>query len=414
MDLLLLQERGLTKDTVSHESTSTDSESLLGSCRLLLQLAGTSCSEGKENTDAILDQDYRSDKQRVRALGLAHGVTLRLRRLAWKKLNLNMLPLVFKNQEGRYALLAKMNEGQALIQEYDQPAPMVVGTKAFQQEWGDWIVQVQGPALKFDITWFIPEFMRHRKLIGEVLVFSLMLQFLALMLPLFFQVVMDKVLVHQALSTLDVLVFVLVIVGLFEVVLRGLRDYLFAHTANRIDIALGIKLFRHLLGLPLLYFKHRQVGAIITRVQELDSIRDFLTGSILTLCVDVLFSFVFIGVMFWLSPLLTWLVLASFPFYFLLARYTTAPLQSRIEEQFQTSAVNTAFLNESVSGAEAVKSLAIEPRMQRRWEAQTRDMSVAVFRYPDPQQSGESWRHAAAKTDWGGGYLGRRQSRHGP
>ncbi len=106
---------------------------------------------------------------------------------------------------------------------------------------------------------------------------------------------MDKVLVHRALSTLDVLVVVLVVVGVFEVVLKGFREYLFAHTSNRIDIGLGIKLFRHLLGLPLLYFKHRQVGAIITRVQELDSIRDFLTGSMLTLCVDVVFTFVFFG-----------------------------------------------------------------------------------------------------------------------
>lgn len=125
------------------------------------------------------------------------------------------------------------------------------------------------------MSWFIPAFVHHRHLIGEVLLFSLMLQFLALATPLFFQVVMDKVFVHKALSTLDVLVVVLVVVGVFEVILKGLREYLFAHTTNRMDVVLGVKLFKHLLGLPLAYFKHRQVGAIITRVQELDSIRDF-------------------------------------------------------------------------------------------------------------------------------------------
>ncbi|WP_241430285.1 ABC transporter transmembrane domain-containing protein [Vibrio sp. 624788] len=202
---------------------------------------------------------------------------------------------------------------------------------------------------------------------------------MALVTPLFFQVIMDKVLVHQALATLDVLVVVLVVVGVFEVILKGLREYIFVHTSSRIDIGLGIKLFRHLLGLPLNYFKQRQVGAIIMRVQELDSIRDFLTGSMLTLSVDLLFTFVFFGVMYWLSPMLTLLVLATLPLYFLIACFSTKPLQEKIEHQFQTSAVNSAFLNETVSSSETLKSLAIEPKMQRRWESQTKDMVEAGF-----------------------------------
>lgn len=267
-----------------------------------------------------------------------------------------------------------------LIQEPTEPTPKIIKNAAFVEQWSGEVIRLSGPTLRFDISWFIPEFIRHRRLISEVLVFSLLLQLMALISPLFFQVVMDKVLVHNALTTLDVLVIVLVIVGVFEQILSGLREYLFMHTTNRIDIQLGVKLFRHLLGLPLLYFKNRQVGAIVTRVHQLGNIRDFLTGSAMTLCVDVLFTFIFFGVMAWLSLPLTLIVLASLPFYALVAWLTTKPLQKRIEQQFMFSAMNTSLLTESVAGAETIKSLALEPRIQRRWESQTRDQVEANFR----------------------------------
>ncbi|NBI51309.1 peptidase domain-containing ABC transporter [Photobacterium alginatilyticum] len=349
-------------------------QSALACSRLLLQLAGIELK--KDEGDPALELPL---KKLVQQYGRAHGINLSLGRLKCADISQQHLPLAYRKVNGDFVVLARISDEQALIQASDAVSPQVVSLEELYAQWGGEVVTLQGAALRFDVSWFIPEFVRHRKLIGEVLIFSLMLQLLALATPLFFQVVMDKVLVHHALSTLDVLVLVLVVVGVFEVVLKGLREYLFAHTSNRIDIGLGIKLFRHLLGLPLLYFKHRQVGAIITRVQELDSIRNFLTGSMLTLCVDVAFTMVFFGVMAWLSPQLTCIVLASLPLYFLLARWSTGPLQVRIERQFQTSAINTSFLNESVSGAETIKSLAVEPRMQRRWESQTKEMVEAGF-----------------------------------
>ncbi|PKG38883.1 type I secretion system permease/ATPase [Psychromonas sp. Urea-02u-13] len=352
---------------------SKDISSALACAVLLLKLSGVEIVNGLENTD-----DF-SFKKTLLKFSLANNVNFIQSSLPVNKLSSDMLPLAFKNKAGRYVVLAKMSSEQALIQSPEEAEPQVVSLDELKKNWSGEVIIMQGASLRFDVSWFIPEFVRHRKLFFEVLLFSLMLQLLALATPLFFQVVMDKVLVHNALSTLDVLVMVLVIVGVFEVVLKGLREFLFAHTTNRIDIELGIKLFRHLLGLPLLYFKQRQVGAIITRVQELDSIRDFLTGSMLTLCVDVLFTFVFFGVMFWLSPLLTCIVLFSLPFYFILAWLSTKPLQKRIELQFQTSAMNASFLNESVSGVETIKSLAVEPFMQRRWESQTQEMVKAGF-----------------------------------
>ncbi|EAQ65453.1 hypothetical protein MED121_22317 [Marinomonas sp. MED121] len=349
--------------------------SALDSCRLLLQLSGI-----KELFSPVELSQGGLLKEILKQYGKENHCEFRLKRLKFADIESQTLPIVYQQKKGEFAVLARVADQQALIQSPDSATPDILSFEELKSDWHGNIIVLQNAKQRFDIAWFIPEFVKHRRLIIEVLLFSLMLQILALATPLFFQLVMDKVMVHQALSTLDVLVFILLVVGIFEIILKGLRDYLFAHTSNRIDINLGIKLFRHLLGLPLLYFKHRQVGAIITRVQELDSIRDFLTGSMLTLFVDVLFTFVFFVVMFWLSPTLTYLVLASLPFYFLLARYSTSPLQASIERQFQAEAMNTSFLNETVSGAETIKSLAVEPRMQRRWESQTGEMVIAGFK----------------------------------
>lgn len=355
-------------------NTALDRKAAISCCRMMLRLSGV-----KEPVNGTEIDESISFKKTIRSYGKFNQVDLNLCRLKLNKIKPDLLPLTFQQQDGSFVVLVRLSETQALIQSPDSSPPLVLALSELHAQWCGYAILLQGPSLRFDVSWFIPEFVRHRRLLAEVLLFSLMLQLLALATPLFFQVVMDKVLVHQALSTLDVLVFVLLIVGVFEVLLKGLREYLFAHTSNRIDIGLGIKLFRHLLGLPLLYFKHRQVGAIITRVQELGSIREFLTGSMLTLGVDVLFSVVFFAVMYWLSPLLTVLVLATLPVYFMLAYFSTNPLQARIEKQFQTSSINTSFLNESVSGAETIKSLAVEPHMQRRWESQTEDMVSAGF-----------------------------------
>src|SRR5262249_16890506 len=144
---------------------------------------------------------------------------------------------------------------------------------------------------------------------------SFFLQLFALVSPLFFQVVIDKVLVHRSMSTLDVLIIGLIAIAMFEAILGALRTYLFAHTTNRIDVALGARLCRHRMGLPTAYFQARRVGDSVARVRELENIRQFLTSSALTLVIDLVFTFVFLMVMFYYSPLLTFVVLGAFPIY---------------------------------------------------------------------------------------------------
>ncbi|WP_435236389.1 ABC transporter transmembrane domain-containing protein [Psychromonas sp. PT13] len=354
-------------------NTGSVTPSALKCCDILIQLNGIKL------IPIEFDAGYKKFAQYLKQLSKHYGLTLKQSQVKWKKLSANKLPLSFETVEGEHIVLAKLADDKALIQRAEHPSPEVISIADLESIWSGKIVSISESKLNFDVSWFIPEFVRFKGLLGEVLVLSLFLQILALILPLFFQVVMDKVLVHNALSTLDVLVMVLLIVGVFEVVIKGLREYLFVHTTNRVDIRLGLKLFKHLLGLPLAYFKSRQVGVIVTRVSELDSIRNLLTGAALTLLVDVSFTFVFLGVMYYLSAQLTFIVLAILPLYLLIAWLTAKPLEKRIEHQFQCGAQNTAFLTETIYGSETVKSLAIEPIFQRKWEQQTQEVVKANF-----------------------------------
>jgi subfamily B ATP-binding cassette protein HlyB/CyaB len=206
-----------------------------------------------------------------------------------------------------FLLLAKVHEDQALVQEPLSPRPSLMTRAQLEAIWtGDLVLITRRAGLvdlsrRFDITWFLGAVHKYRYLLGKVVVASFFLQLFALISPVFFQVVIDKVLVHRSISTLDVLVIGLVTISLFETILGILRTYVFAHTTNRIDVELGARLFRHLLALPIGYFQARRVGDSIARVRELENIRNFLTSSALTLVIDLFFTFVFLAVMFHLG-----------------------------------------------------------------------------------------------------------------
>ncbi|CDN93528.1 type I secretion system permease/ATPase [Agrobacterium tumefaciens] len=227
-----------------------------------------------------------------------------------------------------------------------------------------------GAARPFDISWFIPALVKYRGPLRDVLIGSFFLQLMGLISPIFFQLVIDKVLVHHSLTTLDVLAIGLVAVLAFETGLSGLRNWLFAHTTNRVDSELSAQLFRHLLNLPLSYFEARRVGDSIARVRELENIREFLTSNAITVVIDLFFTLVFFAVMYLYSPLLTLIVALSIPFYIAISVVITPPLRARLDEKFRRGAENQSFLVESVTGIATLKAMAVEPQMRTRWEKQ--------------------------------------------
>jgi ATP-binding cassette, subfamily B, bacterial HlyB/CyaB len=220
----------------------------------------------------------------------------------------------------------------------------------------------------FGFRWFWPSIIRYRRPLAHVIVASLFVQLFALATPIFFQLVVDKVLVHKGMSTLVVLVLGMVTLGLFEAVLQFLRAYTLSHTTNRIDVELGRRLFHHLFRLPLAYFETRAAGQTVARMRELETIRSFLTGQGLTSLLDLVFTLVFIGVMFIYSTKLTLVVLASIPVYLLIASLIRPVLREQINEKFNRGARSQQFLVESIVGAQTLKAAGVEPMMQAQWE----------------------------------------------
>jgi subfamily B ATP-binding cassette protein HlyB/CyaB len=329
-------------------------------------------------------EDAASVAQILRA-GRKLGLKLRCLESAWQRLDRTPLPAIAEHRDGHFFVLAGVRGDQVLVQDPLEAKPLTLPRDIFEQAWSGRLILASRRASvgevggRFGVTWFVPAIREHRRLFGEVLAASFFLQLLALLTPLFFQVIIDKVLVHRGLATLDVLAIGLLLVSFFEVLLGGLRSYVFSHTANRIDVLLGARLFDHLLRLPLAYFEARRVGDSVARVRELENIRGFLTGSALTLVIDLFFTLVFFVVLYVYSPVLTALVAAAVPLYVLLSAIVTPVLRRRVEEQFNRGADNQAFLVEAVGGIQTLKSMAVEPQMQRRWEDQLAAYATAGF-----------------------------------
>jgi ATP-binding cassette, subfamily B, bacterial HlyB/CyaB len=314
------------------------------------------------------------------------GLRARIQKTTWERLAVTPLPGVAVLRDGGFLILGKVADGKLLVQWPMVPQPETMTQAELEAIWnGDIVLMARRAKLtdlsrRFDITWFLGAIHKYRRLLSEVLIASFFLQVFGVISPLFFQVVIDKVLVHRSMSTLDVLVAGLVSLTLFEAVLGTLRVYVFAHTTNRIDVELGARLFQHLMALPIAYFQARRVGDSVARVRELENIRQFLTSSALTLVIDLLFTFVFLAVMFYYSVPLTFVVLASFPLFIGISAGAAPLFRRRLDEKFNRGSENQAFLVESVTGIETLKAMAVEPQMQRRWEEQLAGYVAASFR----------------------------------
>jgi len=309
----------------------------------------------------------------------ARGIGLKARAvtpLSQKRLLGMPLPAMVRSKEGRYAILAagKVKGQYRLI----DPVPRVPREEDAQGvlDWSDGTALLVTRRLggagtdpkTFGFTWFLPSIWRYRQPLLDVLVASCVVQVFGLITPLFFQLVIDKVLVHNSTSTLVVVVAAMVVLGLFEGVLQYLRTYTLAHTTNRIDVELGRRLFNHLFRLPLSYFETRPTGQTVARIRELETIRNFLTGQGLTSLLDLVFTLLFIVVLFLYSTPLTIVVLVSIPIYVILAMLIRPLLRDGINEKFNRGARSQQFLVESIIGVQTLKAASVEPLLQVQWE----------------------------------------------
>lgn len=236
------------------------------------------------------------------------------------------------------------------------------------------------PQQKFGLSWFIPSIIRYRGVLLTVFVASFFVQLFALANPLMIQIIIDKVIVQNSPDTLHVLGIFLLVVAIFEGLLSSLRTQLFADTTNRIDLSLGSEIIDHLLRLPLRYFEKRPVGELASRVNELENIRSFLTGTGLTVVLDAVFSVIYIVVMFIYSWVLTLVALAIIPLFIALTVLVSPIIRRQLRTKAERNAQTQSYLVEVLSGIQTVKAQNIELRSRWQWQEKYARYVSAGFR----------------------------------
>ncbi len=360
-------------------------DSGLSSLMMIASFHGIAADEARLKHE-FGDELFSAEQMLLAAKSL--GMKAQLVKQPPERLDRAPLPAIALDSDGGFFILAKYDQGsndtpkataatvpRVLIQRPGEP-PSILELKDFLARWSGQLIfltskaNYAGEMANFDFSWFIPAVVKYRKLLGEILLISFVLQLIGLATPMFFQVVMDKVLVNHAMKTLNVIAVGLIMATLFESMLTGIRTYVFANTSSKIDVELGARLFRHLLNLPVAYFQARRVGDSVARIRELENIRSFLTGNAITLVLDLMFSVVFLAVMLWYSAWLTLIVAISIPLYIALSFVFTPIIRARLNVKFNRGAENQSFLVETISGIDTVKAMAVEPRWVHKWEQQ--------------------------------------------
>ena len=295
------------------------------------------------------------------------------------------LPGIVELKDYGYSVLFRIEKEKYIIAVAGKTAPVILDKEAFDMQYSGRIVlaaprKFADRDLSFGLKWFIPTIVKYKRPLLEVLLAAFVTQLLGLFSPMITQSVIDKVLTHNSYNTLNVLAIGLIIITVFEGILSVARSYVFAHTTSKIDVILGCRLFDHLFRLPFRYFESRRVGDTIARVRELENIRRFLTGVPLNTLLDAMFIIVYIMVMYFYSVTLTNVTLISLPVLAIITAIITPLLKERLDEKFRTGADQQSYLVEAVGGVQTIKSFAVEPSIQQKWEGLLADYTTASFR----------------------------------
>ncbi|EEE35277.1 exotoxin translocation ATP-binding protein PaxB [Rhodobacteraceae bacterium KLH11] len=319
----------------------------------------------------VLDPSKRTDVSAL--LRGFRRVSLRSKLISFSRSDIPNRPLPFIAVLTDQSFVIVKNINETVVTIVGDRRDRTIPISKFRDAWSGEIIFVAKDnrfavfKREFGIAWFAPLLRKYFPLLKQVLIASLLIQLVALVTPFFFRAIVDQALVHKSFNTLEILILGFGIVSLYEIFFGLFRTYLFSHTTNRIDVELGSRLFRHLLGLPLAVFRRRLVGETISRVRELETIRHFMTGSGLTSLIDLPFIFIFLAAMWYFSPTLTTIVIVSLPVYSLIAVVALPILFQKMEKRFELGAAAQSQLIESVRGIETIKTMAVERTFREKW-----------------------------------------------
>lgn len=352
---------------------------------IVMKFHGIPITKEQADSLAVLDGGKKAGEMEIIQSANALKMRAKLCRLKINKLGNITAPIIAKNKNGEFFIIAKSQEEDFMVLFPDKIQPEVLSKEELAQIWDGTSVLITKKGIVdreavFSFKWFIPTILKFKKEFIQVLLAVFIIQILGILTPVMTQVVVDKVLVHRSISTLNVIVIGISIVYVYELILGLSKNYVFTHTTNRIDVMLSYKLFKHLFALPLKYFESRRVGETVARVRELDSIRNFLTGTPLSSMIDLVFIIVYIVVLFCYNKMLTIIVICSIPVYAILSAIVTPLFKKRLDEKFETGANTQSFLVESITGVQTVKSYALEPKFEKKWGDLQSDYVRASYR----------------------------------
>ena len=333
---------------------------------------------GVKDFQKILDEypytDDQLDWQILQKIAQKYRVKCNVIRPTIDELREVTYPAIAKMNDGAFVTIGSANDEVVLLLDPRDRKPTAMSVKQFLESWSNELM-IFSAALswtyfkkRYNIDWFLMVIKRYKRPLGEVLIANFFLQIMGIGMPLITQVIIDKVISNDGMSTLTVIGCSMCIFFFVQSLLTFIKTYLMNHTTNKLDAILGTRLFRHLIALPLPYYERRRVGDTLMRVGALTQIREFLTGSGLMTILDVIFSVVFIAFMLWYSVPLTLISLLTIPLYLAQNIWAVPIIKKKIEAVWRTAAMNNAFMVESITNIETIKALAVEPQFTYKWE----------------------------------------------
>lgn len=322
------------------------------------------------------------------------GFKARKAKLSWEDLPRlgQAYPVLAELENGNWVIIAGTSEHgvettvKVLDPLADRPEPLMLTRAQFTAHWRGSVLflkrkfRLTDEAQPFGFRWFLPELKRQGSLFRDVAIAAFVLYGLGLVTPIFFQLVIDKVLVHEGYATLGVLTVGIIIALVFDAVFTFLRRYLLLFATNKIDVRVASRTFGHLLNLPIGLFEQGSAGVLVKHMQQTGRIREFLTGRLFLTFLDGLSLFVFVPVLLLYSVKLTLVVLGFAVLVGLVVLLLVGPFQRRLNALYRAEAERQALLVETIHGMQTVKSLALEPRQGRMWDDHSAELTSVRFR----------------------------------
>jgi len=318
------------------------------------------------------------------AIAQSIGLTPQMAQVPAEAINRIKAPVMIKWKDS-FAIIYSITEQELTIASPEEGL-MRKRVAQFREVWGESgeVLLLQAPQVEqkeqFSFWWFVPALMEHKTVFIEVLLASFFVQLFGLANPLISQVIIDKVLGQRSIDTLDILGAFLLGVALFEGLLNALRTFLFIDTSNRIDVKLSAEVIDHLLRLPQNYFDNRRVGDLVYKFSMMGQIREFMTGTALTVVLDAVFSVVYVAVMLSYSVQLTAVSLAVVPVLALMIVLINPLVLRLIKQRNMRFADSQSYLVEVVSGIQTVKAQNIELKSRWEWSSRYAKYITASFK----------------------------------